>query len=385
MSDRKQFTRVKGPFSKTMYIPRAGKIRLGLKVQSKNNPAKTHPKNVDYFVVPEAVAKIYGGEPTELRIMFPTEDETQFFPQRLEWWRAGGLACHGNNEEAQRWDPATKAWIDRACPCEHFKSDENPTGECTERAHLLCLLPDVSMGSCYQIDTGSYHGVVNINSMIENVRRLVGRVSYVPLLLRRVVREITREGKREKKALLELAIDPSYDTPEGINLMREQTRRILDARTLVKIEGPKEEAPSDGPVDLIEDDELPEPPDETVQPPSETIPAPHGEPPRLGLTLNPDGAERERQARLTETPPQIADLLPDMPPAKGLGASINKTHGRQTDGEAAWNMWHNGALQDMDTYERTCRQLNIPMGKPINRALRGAFKKAFDERIGMRA
>lgn len=374
MSEKKEFTRVKGPFSQTKYIPRAGKIRLGLKVQSSTS-GNTYPKNVDFFVCPEEVTKEYGAEPTELEIMFPTEDENAFFPQRLEWWKAGGLACHGDGEVAQRWSPEQKTWIDRTCPCEHFKDDANPKGECSERAHLLVLLPRVKMGSCYQIDTGSYHGVVNLNSMIANVRRLVGRVSYVPLLLRRVVREILRQGKREKKAILELLIDPAYDTPEGINTIREQTRRILESRDRVRLERPHEEPPTEGPVDVIEEDA----PVSHVEHSASTSPGePAPEAPTLTLGMNPDGAERMRQAQLTELPPreEPEPLLADFPPAP---EPAPKPLPKGAEGDRIWQQWHNGAIQDAALYERTCRKLNIPMGKPINRAMRAAFRQTYDE------
>jgi hypothetical protein len=55
-------------------LPRLEKVRLGIKVQGDKNP---YPRPVDYFVCPPEVQKVYTEKPRELRIMFPTEDESR--------------------------------------------------------------------------------------------------------------------------------------------------------------------------------------------------------------------------------------------------------------------------------------------------------------------
>ena len=61
-------------------LTRLGKIRLGLKVEGKR-PGTTYPKAVDYFVFPkehqqyDELVRVFGSEPTELRILIPVEDE----------------------------------------------------------------------------------------------------------------------------------------------------------------------------------------------------------------------------------------------------------------------------------------------------------------------
>src|SRR3990167_1112232 len=99
METDKTFTRIKG-LSDIRRLPRLGKIRLGIKKLAKSG--KEYPAEVSWFVVPPEVAKVYGEKPTELDVMFPTEDEHMVFPQAYRWYVSNGLRCKGNGEIAMR-------------------------------------------------------------------------------------------------------------------------------------------------------------------------------------------------------------------------------------------------------------------------------------------
>ena len=60
--------------SEVVRLPRLGKIRLGVKRE--NSTGTPYPSPTDYFVCPDEVRKVFGEKPKELRIMFPTEDES---------------------------------------------------------------------------------------------------------------------------------------------------------------------------------------------------------------------------------------------------------------------------------------------------------------------
>jgi hypothetical protein len=200
-----QFTRIKGSFSESRQLPRLGKIRLGIK--KKSVKGVDYPSETPWFVVPPEVEAVYGSEPLELDIMLPVEDPEVFFPQKLAMYGSGtGLKCHGNGEQAKRLTEQNE-WVERTCPCEHLKSDANPKGACTEQSSLMVLLPMVSMGGCYQITTGSFHSTRTLNSALDYIRALVGRLALIPMKLRRVPRETHNDGKKQTHYTMELILD----------------------------------------------------------------------------------------------------------------------------------------------------------------------------------
>jgi len=183
------------------YIPRLGKIRLGVKATSAKGVE--YPKEVDYFVCPPEVIEKLGPEPKSLEIYFPCEDEEKFFPQELLRYAGGQIVCRGNGEEATEIDRGTGEQKCVKCPCPHLTRKE-PKPDCSPTANLMVIIPAVGMG-CYQIDTHSKSNITQLNSAIDQIRGLLGgRISFVPLTLRRVKKKIQTPGGLVEKALLQL-------------------------------------------------------------------------------------------------------------------------------------------------------------------------------------
>lgn len=217
MITTQKFTRVKG-VSEQRRLPRLGKIRLGVKVVNPKTGAE-RPREVDYFIVPPEVAKIYGEQPKELDVLFPVNDIEIIFPQAYKWYgQSRGLKCIGNGVTAYRYNEETGTMQERECPCE-IKGTQ-----CALRAHLLFILPKVSMGGIYQIDVGSYNSIIDINSGLEYIQSLIGRFAMVPLKLKRVPREIVYEGNKRIHYPLQIVFEGDIDL---INALRGETTRIL--------------------------------------------------------------------------------------------------------------------------------------------------------------
>lgn len=213
-----QYTEIKG-LSDKRRLPRLGKIRLGLKALSKNS-GKEYPTETPYFVCPPEVMKIYGEKPTELDVLFPVEDTAITIPQAYEWYGTGkGLKCIGNGETSLRMDDKTFEMTERECPCEYLES-----GTCKQRMHLRVILPKVNVGGVYQIDTSSFNSIIDINSSVDYIRALVGRIALVPLKLKRVKTETHHEGKKQNHYTLKLELEADINF---INTLRENTARIL--------------------------------------------------------------------------------------------------------------------------------------------------------------
>ena len=197
-------TPIKG-ISEARQLPRLGKIRLGIQVEGKSG--KSYPKAVDYFVVPPEVAKVFGEKPKELRIMFPVENEEDFAPQ---WYRcysgARGLICKGDGIMADRcFDKATGALatgrsqetVRREVGCPGPKCPEIQKKQCRPVMNLMFLLPEVPGLGIWQLNTSSFYSIRNINSAIEMLKGLLGRIAGVPLVLSVEPQEVTPEGLKK--------------------------------------------------------------------------------------------------------------------------------------------------------------------------------------------
>lgn len=227
-------------------LPRLGKIRLGLKVRT--GKGAEYPKEVPYFVCPDEVKKVYGEQPTTLDIYFPTDDPAQFFPQSLKLYKSQGLICKGDGETALRKDEISNELIEIDCPCENE--------QCNAVGNLMVILPRVSIGGVYQIDTGSISNIIAINSYIDYLRSLTGgRISMIPLKLRRVEQEMTfinpLTNKQQKSThyLLQLELPLTID---DINKMRNDKSYIPPVTTIAL---PVEDG-RDLPEVIIDEDEL---------------------------------------------------------------------------------------------------------------------------------
>lgn len=183
-------------------LPRLGKIQLGIKVKT-NTPCKCkqrtgdknpiqdcmmckgtgllhRPKEVDYFVLPKALAEFFKGEPKELPIMFPIENAEIFFQQWYKCYGFNVLKCKGDGVNAMTWDEKKEGMVTIACPCEKLEG-----GACRRVAILQFLLPDVPGAGVWQISTTSRNSIIDINSSIHYIRSICGRVRMIPLVLKR--------------------------------------------------------------------------------------------------------------------------------------------------------------------------------------------------------
>ena len=190
---------IKG-LSEVRRLPRAGKIRIGIK--EVNKAGVEYPRGVDYFVCPDEVKEVYGEQPKALKILFPTENEEQFFSQFYKLYQASGLKCKGDGETATR---LNKEGGMEPYECKGRKCPDYESAKCKHIGILQFLLPDVPGIGVWQISTASWNSIVNINSAIEYVRGLCGRIQLIPLTLK--VEEQTVQPNGKKKIVHVLSID----------------------------------------------------------------------------------------------------------------------------------------------------------------------------------
>jgi hypothetical protein len=176
-----------------------------------------YPKAVDYFVLPHEegnpehltpigmeLAKVYGPQPRELDVVFPIEDTDKLFEQWLKCYRGSvGLWCKGDGQDAQR---RNDKGVFEVMKCPYQECDFYKRKACQETANLMVMLPRVSIGGCFQIDTGSFNSIQDVNSGFDMVRSHIGRISWVPCKLRVVPRQVSPDGKKKTVWTLSLAL-----------------------------------------------------------------------------------------------------------------------------------------------------------------------------------
>jgi hypothetical protein len=206
-------------------LPRLGKIRLGIKkTKTTDKGIVEYPTEVDYFILDpqtpselenkkliEEFHKLYSEQPKAINIMFPLSNPETIFPQFYKrYGKTTLLQCKGDGVEAicaseeftERLKVIRKSdlglpvveCLGRECP--YYKEKK-----CTESATLQVLLPELQGAGVWQITTGSFNSIVNINSCLEYIKALAGRFHMIPLQLERREQETTHkdnEGKQHK-------------------------------------------------------------------------------------------------------------------------------------------------------------------------------------------
>ncbi|MBA7574586.1 hypothetical protein ES708_16396 [subsurface metagenome] len=238
-------------------MPRLGKIRLGIKVEPEGkNP---YPRATDYFVVPEEIKRIVGDTPKKLNIMFPTERVEEVAQQWLRCYSfSQGLICKGDGTTAVRKidvdngdiaSHTTEEWVRKDWNCDPDTCEQYSEKQCRRVMNLLFLMPDVPGLGVWQLDTSSFYSIVNINSCLASdglIRRLCGRISFIPLTL---------------------SLEPQIVEPPGI---KKKTVHVLHVRsevTLAEIQKLGRVPPERILLPVLDEDEVPEDliPEETLR------------------------------------------------------------------------------------------------------------------------
>jgi hypothetical protein len=215
---------IKG-LSEVRRLPRLGKIRLGIKKVAASGAE--YPAEVDYFILApqtpselenEKIKKdfegLYGEKPKSIRIMFPVANPEVYFPQFYKRYGSStALKCKGDGEAAACATEEFAAGLERigvdemGLPKVKCKGQEciyYKKKECSEVGTLQVLLPELPGAGVWQISTGSYNSIVNLNSCIDYIVATCGRAHMIPLTLERREQETQHEGKKSRHFILHI-------------------------------------------------------------------------------------------------------------------------------------------------------------------------------------
>lgn len=177
-------------------ITRGGHLRLGVmrtKFSEKHQREVTYPEKSDHFIadfedvtnqeVLEALfyqtyrsaegckipgCKCGGTGPRRVTVAFPSEDEGTFFAQWYSCYGKGsGLKCQGDGETAKR--IVDGEMVEVECPSPEGCDFAREHG-CRKMARLQVFIRGLPVLKIFQINTGSFNSIVNVNSGIDLMR-----------------------------------------------------------------------------------------------------------------------------------------------------------------------------------------------------------------------
>ncbi|KKM51398.1 hypothetical protein LCGC14_1555540 [marine sediment metagenome] len=313
-------------------LPRTGKIHLGHKVQGGKGE---YPKQTPYFVVraddttsqdaARAFWEIYGEQPKELDIVFPSDDPMQWADANYKAYsQQWALRCKGNGETAlAKWDPDsegpqpagiesgtwatrnTKEWAYMEVPCagSDCPMQKFTPAKCKAVMNLQFILRRVPGLGIWQIDTGSWHSIQNVQNNVELIRAMTGgRIRGLELKLRLTPKEVTPTNTGTKTVyVLDIYTPITVD-----DLMRRVAE--LPERGLMLLPAPDDEVPEDLFPDAVDRET-----GEIIEAePAQGSPEAHGVDPEYeaaradALTAEPHGGEELERAH--EEPQQQPEL-----------------------------------------------------------------------------
>lgn len=177
-------------------LARAGRIRLGEKQVSVTG--KEYPKELDYFNLTDApkVAELYGKEPRELDIIFPSKDPQAILDICYMMYGSTGPKCRGNGSIANHWER------DEEIDCAGEDCQMVAEKRCKRQGRLTFICYRVPGLCVYDIVTSSWRSIENCLALIETLQDLFGRIDGIPLKLYRepyTISYVDDDGKQHSQ------------------------------------------------------------------------------------------------------------------------------------------------------------------------------------------
>lgn len=187
---------------------------------------------LDHFLCPGEVREIYGEKPTVLDIRFPMENIDDIFPQYYKLYgQSAGLKSYSDGITVWTRGDQPGEWITSPAPSKEDLAKQGYKAMGT----LNFILPKVSRAGTYQITTRSFHSIVKLNSCIDYIKVLFGRVSLLPLklILEPTEAHIVIKGVPSKKVVYTMKLH--FEESEIMNYMRKRKEALAQFSSPIQI------------------------------------------------------------------------------------------------------------------------------------------------------
>ena len=224
--DRGRYTTI--PETRNIKLPIGDKIRLG--IRKKNEKGIEYPVETHFFVCPKAVRDMFGDEPTELRVYFPTNHREEIFPQNYEKYGSNNaLQCWGDGEgSGQRLNLENGRWEDVKCPCEHYNKKydkKSKIGGCVKAGYLKFMIPSVTIGTFFQCRVGGTVSIEECNSAFKLAEGATGgHWAMIPFRMKRVAKKLKIPGTAKMKTHWVVTLEVAASA--------EEVRRVINGEIL---------------------------------------------------------------------------------------------------------------------------------------------------------
>lgn len=175
-----------------------GRIKIGgldETVRESNGKKWQAPKKFDHFLITgmdkdknnnftkdEAIHKIIGQTPKDIKIRLLYNDIDLNFRTELALYQGKTCACRGDGNSAQQLDQATGELVTVSCPCDKLDAKNG----CKPHGTLNCLL-DAAMqcGGVYKFSTTGWNTISGITSSLKFIQICTGgKIAGLPLNLK---------------------------------------------------------------------------------------------------------------------------------------------------------------------------------------------------------
>ena len=200
---------IQGLTHKGASFPQIGTLRKGDEKKDERKPGA----DLTYFrfdsddaAALAAFEKAFGKEPRDIEILLPYATTDENFDAWKEQWTAGALQHRCDGITCVWWLTKQGKYSDEPIPC---------PGGCKQSGRLKVIIPALQRFAYVSVVTTSIWDILTIHQNLSALEMLRGSLQGVPLILRRVEREISTPGSdgkraRRKKWLITIEAKPEW-------------------------------------------------------------------------------------------------------------------------------------------------------------------------------
>jgi hypothetical protein len=237
---------IKGLTDRNAGFPQIGVLRKGAP-KAEKGPGRDleHFRfDADDREAAAAFAAIYGDEPRTVRVYVPYATTDENFEAWREDWIASSLKHRCDGQSCVRWLTGNGSYSTEPIPC---------PGGCKQVGRLKVIIPELRRMAFVTVLTTSIHDIMEIHANLAALESARGDLRGIPLIVRRVPREISTpgaDGKRVRRQKWLINIEAQPDWVELQLAAAAEAARPLIAATPSRLELPaweedEEEAGSD--------------------------------------------------------------------------------------------------------------------------------------------